>query len=205
MKLIVGLGNPGNEYAGTRHNIGYMAIDAIADMSGIKVCKKAFKSVLGNATVEGTRTILLKPQTYMNLSGEAVSAVLSYYKLDPADIIIIHDDMDITFGHIRIKKQGGSAGHRGIASIIKHVNGNNFLRIRAGIGKPPDYLTPAEYVLQRFSNQEQDTLKGVISNIEQSVKTILKHGPEKAMHIFHSITNKTEEEPGKCQNKLNGK
>ncbi len=203
MKLIVGLGNPGSEYSATRHNIGFMAIDAIADTTGNKVCKKAFKSVLCNTTVEGTRIILVKPQTYMNLSGEAVSAVAAYYKLEPADIIVIHDDMDIDFGHIRIKKQGGSAGHRGISSIIKYLKENNFLRIRAGIGKPADNLPPAEYVLQRFSSYEQDTLKGVISNIEQSVKTILRHGPEKAMHIFHSMSTKTEEKPDSKQNKIN--
>ncbi len=186
MKLIAGLGNPGNEYKDTRHNIGYLAVDRLSLESGITLQKKRFNSFFGVGTYCGGKVIIAKPLTFMNLSGEAVSSIAGYYKIAAEDIIIIHDDMDIDFGMIRVKKQGGSAGHRGIESVIKSLQKNSFIRIRIGIGKPQSPIPPSDYVLQKFSDKEQNELKGVIHNIQKCIAIILKQGPEKAMNMFHS-------------------
>ena len=186
MKLIVGLGNPGNEYKATRHNIGFLVVDRLSVESNISLQKKKFRSVFGSGVICGSKVIIAKPLTFMNLSGEAVIAIANYYNIASENIIVIHDDMDIEFGQLKIKIRGGSAGHRGIESIKKYLNEDNFLRIRAGIGKPPDNIDCSDYVLQKFSIKEQNELKGVIENIQSCIEVILTQGPEVAMNRYHS-------------------
>ena len=186
MKLIVGLGNPENKYKLTRHNIGFLVADQLSHDNNIALQKKISASLTGNGFLFGCRAVLMKPLTYMNLSGEAVSAVSQFYSIAPDDTIVIHDDMDISYGNLKIKTNGGSAGHRGIASIINHLQDDGFIRIRVGIGKPPENILPTDFVLQNFSNNEQQTLKEVIGNVTTCIDVILNQGPDAAMNRFHS-------------------
>ena len=182
----MGLGNPGNEYKATRHNIGFLVVELLSIEKNIPLQKRRFESVFGSGIVCGCKVIIAKPHTFMNLSGEAVSAIANYYNIASEDIIVIHDDVDIKFGQLKIKKHGGSAGHRGIESIINYLKEDNFLRIRVGIGKPPDNIEPSDFVLQKFSSKEQNELKEVIDNIQDCIEVILTQGPEAAMNRFHS-------------------
>jgi PTH1 family peptidyl-tRNA hydrolase len=186
VKLIVGLGNPGNEYKVTRHNIGFLVVDYLSIEKNISLQKRRFRSVFGSGVICGCKVIIAKPLTFMNLSGEAVSTIANYYNIASENIIVIHDDMDIEFGQLKIKKHGGSAGHLGIESIIKYLKEDNFLRIRTGIGKPPDNIDPSDFVLQKFSSKEQSELKEVINNIQNCIELVLTQGPEAAMSRFHS-------------------
>jgi len=191
VKLIVGLGNPGRDYKSTRHNIGFLAADIIADRTHTAFTESSFNAQLTSGTAFEESILIVKPQTYMNLSGEAVSGIVEHHNIQPADIIIIHDDMDIEFGRIKIKTRGGSAGHRGIESIIYNLQSDEFIRIRAGIGKPSEDTEPVDYVLQKFSETENKLLFNVLDNIYNCIETIFKSGPEIAMNKFHTINNQT--------------
>ena len=164
MKLIAGLGNPGKQYAASRHNIGFLVINRLAKANGIELKGRKFKSRLGKGEIEGHNVILAKPQTFMNLSGEAVSAIAQYYKIIPQDIIVVHDDLDIPFGTIKIKTKGGSGAHHGLDSIIALLHGDRFLRVRIGIGKPPREGDDADFVLSPFNESESAQLDKVIDN-----------------------------------------
>jgi len=137
MKLIAGLGNPGAEYANTKHNVGFMLIDALAEHLNASAWKEDFSSSVAEARIGGEKIFLVKPLTYMNNSGEAIGPMLSYYKLSSEDLIVVHDDMDIPVGTVRIRKKGSSGGHNGIKSILSHVDSEAFARVRIGIGRPP--------------------------------------------------------------------
>ena len=150
MKLIVGLGNPTKEYENTRHNIGFMAIDALSEDYHIPVESLRHKALIGKGAIEGQRVILAKPVTYMNLSGEAVRAISDYYKIPPEDIIIIFDDTTLDVGRMRIRKKGSAGGHNGIKSIIAHLGTMEFPRIKIGIGAKREGQDLADYVLSRF-------------------------------------------------------
>ena len=189
MKLIVGLGNPGTEYTNTRHNIGFLAADNIAARNRITFKESCFNAHLTQGTLFDENVLIAKPSTYMNLSGEAISAITEHYNLPPEDIIVIHDDMDIDFGRIKIKTRGGSAGHRGIESIIYNLQSDEFLRIRVGIGKPEDNAEPVDYVLQNFKEEENKELTRVLDNINNCIETIYKSDPETAMNKFHPVKN----------------
>lgn len=185
MKLIVGLGNPGPEYSTTRHNIGFLTADQLADEYSIPLCRRSFQAVYGIGFVGACETIIAKPLTYMNRSGEAVAALAAHYTITPAHITIIHDDMDISFGQLRIKTRGGSAGHRGVHSIQQHCGDSEFTRIRIGIGKPPSLIAPVEYVLQNFTDSETEGLKEVIRKTIHCVTVLFNEGPQAAMNEFH--------------------
>ena len=162
-RLIVGLGNPGQEYANNRHNIGFMALDAVAEAQDISfVTKKDLRALVAVTHIEGKQVVLAKPITFMNLSGEAVQSLASFYKVSTADITVVHDELDLPFGKVQKKIGGGSAGHNGLKSIIQHL-GEDFTRIRVGIGpKTPEQMDTADYVLQDFSKAEQKKLAGII-------------------------------------------
>jgi PTH1 family peptidyl-tRNA hydrolase len=192
VKLIVGLGNPGANYNNTRHNIGFLAADNIADRNRLIFKESSFNAQISIGTAYEESIIIAKSQTYMNLSGEAVSAITEHYNLLPEDIIVIHDDMDIEFGRIKIKTRGGSAGHRGIESITHCQQSDEFLRIRVGIGKPAAEAEPVDFVLQNFTEEENKTLTQVLDNINDCILTIYKSGPETAMNKFHTINNQTK-------------
>lgn len=185
MKLIVGLGNPEPCYLNTRHNIGFMAADRIAAETSATFGTQMFLSQCASASLHGHPVLVLKPQTHMNLSGKAVQQACAHYTVRSEDVIVIHDDMDIPFGRIKIKRRGGSAGHRGIASVIDHLKTDAFPRLRVGIGKPPDRVNPVDYVLQAFTHEEAGQLDELIGNVYRCIAVLLSQGPEAAMNMFH--------------------
>ncbi len=189
MKLIVGLGNPGSAYKSTRHNIGFLAADNIAERNHFKCTENSFNAQITIGTTFDKNILIAKPQTYMNLSGESAAGIAEHYSLIPEDIIVIHDDMDIDFGRIKVKTRGGTAGHKGLESIIECLQSDKFIRVRAGIGKPDTISSPIDYVLQNFTKTEEESMKNVLDNIYNCIETIVKSGPEAAMNKFHSINN----------------
>lgn len=185
MKLVVGLGNPGRKYQNTRHNLGFWTIDDIAQENRIAVKKKLGDALAGEWPSDGETTVLAKPQTYMNRSGESVSDLLRHFRAGPADLIVIHDDLDLPFGRIRIRPRGGPAGHRGVLSIIQSLGTEEFYRVRIGIGRPPDGVDPTDFVLESFTAEELDQLAGVVSRASQSVVFLLREGGPSAMEQFN--------------------
>ncbi len=162
MKLIVGLGNYGREYNGTRHNVGFEVLDKLSFDNNIKIEKKKFKGLLGEGTIKGQKCLLVKPQTYMNLSGDCVKQVIDFYKLDLKDVIVVYDDIALDVGKIRIRKQGSSGGQKGIQNIIGMLNSQEIQRIRVGVGEKPPKMSLSDYVLSRFLKEEEEELiKGV--------------------------------------------
>lgn len=186
MKLIVGLGNPGKEYAGTRHNIGFMVIDRLAAVLGVAVEGKMFKALVGQGLINGEKVVLAKPQTYMNLSGEAVGALLHWFKLSPADLLVIYDDLDLANGKLRLRPGGGSGGHKGVQSIIQALQTDSFNRVRVGIGRPPapGYST-VDYVLGHFSQDEAAAREEVLDLALEAVLCAVSKGIEPAMNLFN--------------------
>lgn len=183
MKLIVGLGNPGQEYSQTRHNVGFMAVDELAKRWAITSWRSKFDAAI--AEYRGDEpVILVKPQTYMNLSGTAVGALMRWHKLSVEDIIVIYDDLDLPPGKMRIRGQGGAGGHRGIESLLVHLGKDAFARIRIGIGRPPQGWETANYVLGRFTNEEQPLVAETIVKSAEAVECILKQGLIKAMNQY---------------------
>jgi len=184
--MIVGLGNPGREYRETRHNIGFMVVDEFASHHGIKLTRVQNKAITGSGLVEDQKVILVKPQTFMNLSGQAVSALMRYYKVNREDLIVSHDDVDLPFGVIRMRPGGGSAGQKGVASIIELLGTQEFPRLRMGIGRPPGYKDAADYVLQSFSPQEKDELKNFLNKAVDALDCFIGNGLETAMNRFNN-------------------
>lgn len=186
MKLIAGLGNPGREYAATRHNIGFMVIDRLAHKLGLKVDKKKFKALFGQGQLSSERVLLAKPQTYMNLSGDAVAALLRWHKLGPADLIVVFDDMDLPPGKLRIRPEGGSGGHKGMESIIRSLGTENFPRLRIGVGKPehPDF-DGAHYVLSRLTEEDARTFEDSVELAVGAIHCIVGEGLERAMNEYN--------------------
>ena len=184
MRLIVGLGNPGDRYASTRHNIGFMALDRIAQAYGIAVGKKGFQSLHGSGKVGECKVILVKPQTFMNRSGEAVGEVAAYFRISPCDILVIYDDVDLPFGRLRIRPNGGSGGQRGMASIISTLGTDEFPRVRVGIGRP-EGGDVSGYVLSAFNGDERKVLDTVVERVADAVETFCVSGVIEAMDRFN--------------------
>jgi PTH1 family peptidyl-tRNA hydrolase len=185
LKVIAGLGNPGSEYAGTRHNIGFMAVDALAaKLLGAGSYKSSFGAFICRADFEGENLLLMKPQNFMNRSGEAVGEAIRYYKLAPSDLLVIHDDMDLPLGRIRIRSTGGDGGHNGVASVISHV-GPDFTRIKIGIGRPDPRMNPSDYVLSRFIQEEREKAEEAVAKAVEAVLAVLKKGVPAAMNLFN--------------------
>lgn len=185
MKLIVGLGNPGKKYQPTRHNIGFLVIDHIAAQQAITVHKKICGALTGEWAQEGETSILAKPQTYMNRSGAAVSDLLRHFNGTPDDLVLIYDDVDLPFGRIRIRTQGSAGGHRGLISIIENLAGASFSRVRIGIGRPPEGIETADYVLQPFDADQAGGLEELVGKAADAVMALLKDGAEVAMREFN--------------------
>ena len=158
MYLIAGLGNPTKTYEGTRHNVGFDMIDVLGNKFGIDVTTKKHKALVGRGIIEGMRVILAKPQTYMNLSGESIREIADFYKIEPENIIIIYDDISLDVGRLRIRKKGSAGGHNGIKNIIAHLGTQEFPRIKVGIGEKPEGWDLADYVLSKYSKEEQKAL-----------------------------------------------
>lgn len=185
MKLIVGLGNPGKEYEQTRHNIGFMLIDRLSARTGIKLNKTGHFSLWGSGKIGSEQVVLVKPQTYMNLSGSAVGSIARWYKLNPQDFLIVFDDLDLPLGKIRIKEQGGAGGHRGLTSIINQFGTPEIPRLRIGIDRPDEDFPVPDYVLSRFTAQEKEDLDRVLSCAVEAVLILIKNGINKAMNQYN--------------------
>jgi len=184
VKIIVGLGNPGIRYRMSRHNIGFQVVDRLAQISHLSIHTKRFKSLYGTGRIDSQQVILAKPITYMNRSGEAVKKATDFFQLGVEDLVVVHDDMDLPFGTLRFKRRGGDGGHQGLRSIIELTGENNFLRLKVGIGRPPQGMDPAEYVLKTFDKIEQDHLDLTLSQAAESLRVMLSEGLEMAMNQF---------------------
>jgi len=185
MYLIVGLGNPGSEYAATRHNLGFMLIDKLAAAAGASVKRKECQALVANALIEGERVVLVKPQTFMNLSGEAVSCLTSKYETDANALIVISDDLALPFGTIRLRERGSAGGHNGLKSIIGALGTNEFTRLRIGI-QPEHPLSDAKrFVLSDCSNAEKETLNEVLDRAAEALRSVLRDGIRKAMSLYN--------------------
>ena len=173
MILLVGLGNPGSEYALTRHNVGFMAVDNFVHRYSFNGFKSKFKGLIADGTVKNEKVMILKPQTYMNLSGESVRAVCDFYKIPVQNVIVFHDDMDLPVGKLKVKIGGGSGGHNGIKSIDSHL-GNNYMRVRIGISKPVLKEQVVDWVLSKFSSTDQNILNEQFDLIADSLDLLVK-------------------------------
>lgn len=193
MYVIAGLGNPGREYEGTRHNVGFMTLDALADKYNIDVREKAFKGLIGKGVIEGNKVILVKPQMYMNLSGECIRQVMDYYKVDPAEFIVIYDDISLVPGGIRIRKKGSAGGHNGIKNIIAHLGTQEFPRVRIGVGEKPARMDLADYVLGRFPKEEAETMTTAFKDGAAAVVDMTTEGVEAAMNHFNGAARGEKE------------
>jgi len=186
--LIIGLGNPGEEYAVTRHNLGFMVLEGVAGKLGISALKKNRKcnALVADVDYQGRHLILAEPQTYMNNSGQAVRDLLHWYKIKPANLILIYDDMDLEVGSIRVRAKGNTGGHHGVESIIQHVKTNEFARVRMGIGKPPVGIDGAKYVLSKIPLVERELVDQAILSATDAVLDIPIHGIEYVMNAFNA-------------------
>ena len=194
MYIIAGLGNPGREYEGSRHNVGFMTLDALADRYHIDVRDKAHKALIGKGVMEGNRVILLKPQTYMNLSGESVRSVLDYYKAEPEDFIVIYDDISLEPGQLRIRKKGSAGGHNGIKNIIAHLGTQEFKRIRIGVGEKPPRMDLADYVLGHFPKEEKEAMEQAFKDGASAAVAVMTEGIDAAMNLFNGAARTAKKE-----------
>jgi PTH1 family peptidyl-tRNA hydrolase len=186
--LIVGLGNPGREYAGNRHNVGFMTADRWAVAHALAFNKIQHHAIIAPGRSGPRRLIVAKPQTYMNESGRAVGALLRFYKIPVEQLLVIFDDLDLPFGAIRLRADGGAGGHNGMRSIIQHLGGNQFARLRIGIGRPPGRMDPAAFVLQDFSREEAAELGALLDRAGQAIDAFLTAGVTAAMNQFNPNT-----------------
>lgn len=184
--LVVGLGNPGDKYTFTRHNTGFMALDFIAEKCGVRVDRARFKSLCADARIGEQRVLLMKPQTFMNLSGEAVREAADFYKIPPENILVLFDDINFDVGVMRIRRNGSDGGHNGIKSIIYQLNSDAFPRVKIGVGKKPspDYDL-ADYVLGTYSDADKKTLFSMFSRVYDGVELILSGQIDKAMNLYN--------------------
>jgi len=180
--LVIGLGNPGREYRDTRHNIGFMVIDQLCKVMGVSMTRVQSRALVAVGTLEGRKVVLAKPQTFMNLSGQSVGGLVRFYKVPLEQMMVGHDDLDLPLGTIRLRPGGGSAGQKGMESIIRQLGTQNFSRLRLGIDRPPGQMDPAAYVLQRFTRAEQDMLETVLDRAVAAVRTFVRDGLDAAMN-----------------------
>jgi peptidyl-tRNA hydrolase, PTH1 family len=186
MWLIVGLGNPGERYARTRHNIGFEGLDVLARRHGLEFRGKRANSLIAEGNIAGQRVALVKPQTFMNLSGQAVSALRGWYKIDPArELLVVYDDLDLPFGKLRLRERGSPGTHNGMRSIVGQLGGNEFPRLRVGIDQPPGKMDAAAYVLSRFRKEEEAELPFLLDTIADAVELVLREGLTAAMNKYN--------------------
>ncbi|NWF78723.1 MAG: aminoacyl-tRNA hydrolase [Chloroflexi bacterium] len=186
MWLIVGLGNPGERYARTRHNIGFEALDTLARRHGLQFRTGRANSLTAEGTIAGQRVVLAKPQTFMNLSGQAVSSLRAWYKLDPSrELLVIYDDLDLPFARLRLRERGSAGTHNGMRSIVQQLGSVEFPRLRVGIGQPPGKMDPAAYVLARFNKEEEAALPALLDTIADAVELVLREGLTAAMNRYN--------------------
>ena len=199
MYIIAGLGNPEKKYINTRHNIGFDVIDAIAEKNDIVMGERKHKAVIGKGIVAGQKAVLVKPLTYMNLSGESVRSVIDFYKVDEkSELIVISDDVSLDMGQIRIRKRGSDGGHNGLKNIIMHLGHDEFIRVRMGVGEKPPRMDLADYVLGHFSAEEREVMNESARTAALAIETVIVDGPDAAMNKYNARKRppKKEEEGG---------
>jgi PTH1 family peptidyl-tRNA hydrolase len=183
--LIVGLGNPGRDYRDTRHNVGFMAIDRFCEIQGARLGKVKFQAIIGETRIGGAKVILAKPQTFMNLSGNAVASIVRFYKIPLEQILVIHDDLDLPFGTVRLRPGGGAGGQKGLKSTIDRLGTQQFPRMRIGIGRPPGQMDAAAYVLQKFGSADQEELDFILRRAVEAIEVFVRNGLDPAMNQFN--------------------
>ena len=185
MYIIAGLGNPGAKYDSTRHNIGFIALNYLAAKHNIKINKIKYKGLLGEGRIADERVVLLKPQTYMNLSGESIAPAARFYKTEPSGIIVIHDDVSLDAGRLRIREKGSDGGHNGLKSIILQLNSDAFTRIKIGVGDKPPEWELADWVLKKFTDEDIKILSKTVEDTAAAVEEIIKNGAQSAMNKYN--------------------
>lgn len=185
MKIIAGLGNPGSEYARTKHNVGWMLVDALAERLGAGDWRQHEKGLVAEARIGAEKVLLVKPQTYMNNSGECIGPLMRWYKLEPEDVIAVHDDMDIPAGMVRIRKKGSAGGHNGIKSLIAHIGSEKFGRVRIGVGRPLPGWSVINHVLAPFSDEDVPKIREAIEYLLPAVECIVSEGYDMAMNKYN--------------------
>ena len=188
--LLVGLGNPGREYRDTRHNVGFQAVDQLCASFGIKLSRLQSKALIGTGIWEDRKIVVAKPQTFMNLSGQAVTSLLRFYKVPLTQLLIFHDDIDLPVGTLRIRPGGGSAGARGMASIIEQLGTQEFPRMRIGVGRPPGQMVAADYVLQDFTAKDVELISIVLQRSVEAARIFIREGLDKAMNLYNGNIQK---------------
>jgi PTH1 family peptidyl-tRNA hydrolase len=190
--LIAGLGNPGSGYEGNRHNCGFMVADVLADRIGVGFKRDRSRARVAAGRLAGYPVTLAKPQTFMNASGRPVAALRTFYKIPAEHIVVIHDELDIPFGTIRIKQGGGDNGHNGLRSVTAALGTRDYLRVRVGIGRPPGRMDPADYVLHDFSAAERKALPDILERAADAVEVLLQRGLAAAQNEFHSAAQSAQ-------------
>jgi PTH1 family peptidyl-tRNA hydrolase len=185
MKIIVGLGNPGKKYERTRHNAGFMAVAELAGNLRVEVTREKHHALIAGTRIDSAEVMLAKPQTYMNDSGRAVGAIFRDAYAIISDLIVVHDELDLELGSVRVKIGGGHGGHNGLRSIIEHLGSTDFIRVRIGIGRPAPGTDPADYVLSPFLAEERKIAAEAVAKAAEAIKTIVMEGPARAMNIFN--------------------
>lgn len=181
MHLVVGLGNPGRRYAQTRHNAGFLVIDRLAERWGARVERKQFGALVDSVRLASSNAVLAKPQTFMNRSGQAVVSLKGFYKTPLEDVVVVHDEVDMDFGTVKLKQGGGHGGHNGLRDIQAKAGGNGFVRVRVGVSRPPEGWDTADWVLAKFSSAEQSELDAILDRAADAVELVLREGTSKAM------------------------
>lgn len=195
MYIIVGLGNPGKDYQNTRHNIGFDVIDALAEVAGISVIEKKHKAIIGKGVLDGQKVILVKPQTYMNLSGESVRDIIDYYKVDEEQgLIVVSDDTSLDVGMIRVRKKGSAGGHNGLKNIILHLGHDTFMRVKMGVGEKPKGYDLADYVLGHFTQNERKVMDEAAKTATEAIRMMVAGEVDKAMNAFNKKATQQREE-----------
>lgn len=186
MKIFVGLGNPTPEYSATKHNVGFMLADKLAEKISADNWREKFNALVAESFIDGEKILIVKPQTFMNLSGEAVAPIMNFYKLGIENLVVAHDDMDLPLGMIRLRPKGSGGGHHGVESIIQHLGGEqNFPRVRIGVGRPPKNWTVNHHVLSPFTQEDADKISAALGELVPAVLCIFKEGINNAMNKFN--------------------
>ncbi len=185
MHLVVGLGNPGARYARTRHNVGFLVVERLAARAGAPVEKKLYGALVGDGVLAATKVMFAMPQQFMNLSGQPVASILGFYKVARENLVVVHDDMDLPFGRLRVRVGGGHGGHNGIRDIQRLV-GAEFVRVRVGVGRPPEKMDPADYVLAPWAPTESRDLDSVLDTASDAVESVVRVGVTQTMNTFNA-------------------
>jgi len=187
MYLVVGLGNPGSRYERTRHNVGFDVVTSLAERHGVQLTQKRFRAVLGTGQISGESSLLALPQTWMNLSGDSVGPMAGFYKAPLDSVLVVHDDLDLPFGTVKVKAGGGHGGHNGLRDLVQKLGGPGFVRIRVGIGRPQGSMDTKAWVLSRWTQDENGLLPTILDRAQEAIETVLRDGVKSAMNDCNGL------------------